>query len=71
MGSDVDVVVLTDQPQRYEAPASWFEAARPNARLVRTASWGPVREQRYRLRSGGGSVAQLATRRREIAVGGE
>lgn len=52
MGSDVDVVVLTDHLERYGPAGRWFQMLRPDARLVRTATWGPVSEQRYRLRSG-------------------
>ncbi len=52
MASDVDFVVLTGQPARLDPAERWFERLRPGARPVRTAAWGPVREQRYRLRSG-------------------
>ena len=52
MGSDVDVVVLTEHLERYAPAQMWFQALRPGARLMRIAAWGPVNEQRYRLRSG-------------------
>jgi len=52
MASDVDVVVLTEHLEQYHPESQWFQTLRPGARLVRTAAWGPVSEQRYRLRSG-------------------
>lgn len=51
MASDVDLMVLTDEPDRL-ANSGWFEILRPGARLVRAINWGPVRERRMRLRSG-------------------
>ena len=51
MGSDVDLMVLTDEPDRV-ADSEWFEILRPGARLIRAMNWGPVRERRMRLRSG-------------------
>lgn len=51
MGSDVDLLVLADEPDRL-ADSGWFEMLRPGARLVRAMNWGPVRERRMRLRSG-------------------
>jgi hypothetical protein len=52
MASDVDLVILTEQPECYDPAERWLQALRPGARLVRTAARGPVQEQRYRLRSG-------------------
>lgn len=52
LASDVDLMLLTVEPVRCSPTTGWFERVRPGSRLVRTASWGPVREQRYRLRSG-------------------
>lgn len=52
VGSDVDVVVLTGDPILCPVDGGWFVGLRPGSRLVRTATWGPVREQRYRLPSG-------------------
>lgn len=52
MASDVDVVVLTERLERYDVAGRWFQTVRPGARLARTRAWGPVLEQRYRLRSG-------------------
>jgi hypothetical protein len=51
MGSDVDIVILTDEPDGL-ADAGWFQVLRPGARLIRSMEWGPVRERRMRLRSG-------------------
>jgi len=51
MASDVDVVVLTADPGT-DSALDWFAGLRPGSRLVRRATWGPVREQRHRLRSG-------------------
>ncbi|WP_432499144.1 nucleotidyltransferase domain-containing protein [Kineococcus gypseus] len=52
MASDVDVVLLLPDAQAHHAASGWFAQLRPGARLVRSALWGPVREQRYRLRCG-------------------
>jgi hypothetical protein len=51
MGSDVDIMILTDEPDRL-AGSEWFQGLRPGARLIRSMEWGPVRERRMRLRSG-------------------
>ncbi len=51
MASDVDLVVLSDNPATLE-DAVWFERLRPGARLIRSKVWGPVRERRYRFASG-------------------
>jgi hypothetical protein len=51
MGSDVDIMILTDEPDRL-ADAGWFQELRPSARLIRSMEWGPFRERRMRLRSG-------------------
>jgi predicted nucleotidyltransferase len=52
MASDVDLVVLTDNPARYTARTDWVSSFAQHARLIRTAQWGPVTERRLRLRSG-------------------
>ena len=51
MGSDVDVVVLTDKPEVYGA---WLGTTSPlaPAQLIRHQQWGPVTEWRLRRRSG-------------------
>lgn len=51
MASDVDLVILTADPDAL-ADTPWFPTLRPGAALIRTMRWGPVRERRYRLRSG-------------------
>ena len=52
MASDVDLVVLTPACARLAADTSWFLRLRPGSRLVRAATWGPLLERRFRLRSG-------------------
>jgi len=51
MASDVDITILTDDPDGLSDDA-WFRTLRPNARLIRSMNWGPVRERRMRLPSG-------------------
>jgi predicted nucleotidyltransferase len=51
MASDIDLVILTDDPDAL-ADSTWFSTLRPGSRLVRSARWGPIRERRYRIRSG-------------------
>lgn len=52
-GSDVDLVVLVDDPARFAPGAAWVpEALGRPARPVRTARWGPVLERRVVLESG-------------------
>lgn len=50
--SDVDVVVLTEEPAAYTECTDWIEELEPGARLVRTGDWGPIVERRLRLPSG-------------------
>ena len=52
MASDVDVMILTEDLDSCSLASGWFEQLRPGSKLVRAATFGPVREQRYRLRSG-------------------
>ena len=51
MASDIDIVMLTDAPNAV-ADACWFRRLQPGSNLVRSALWGPVREKRFRLKSG-------------------
>lgn len=51
MGSDVDVLLLTDDVPAYTGRADWT-AAFGDARLIRSRRWGAVTERRLRLRSG-------------------
>jgi hypothetical protein len=54
MDSDIDVVVLTDDPSPYVIGEEWVAGAvSQNAPVVRTVQWGDVLiERRVRLRSG-------------------
>lgn len=53
MGSDVDLVVLTDDKERYITDDSWVpDAVGEAAQLVRTDDWGPLTERRVVLLSG-------------------
>ncbi|MFU8851608.1 nucleotidyltransferase domain-containing protein [Micromonospora sp. SL1-18] len=49
MDSDVDIVVLTDNP-RYAEPGVWTD--RLGGEVVRLGEWGPLREVRVRCPSG-------------------
>jgi hypothetical protein len=51
--SDVDIVVLTSDKDRYVRDGAWVRhAVGQEAELVRTLEWGPVTERRVRLHSG-------------------
>jgi predicted nucleotidyltransferase len=50
--SDVDLIVLTDDPAAYTESVDWIEGLAPGAVLVRTGDWGPIVERRLRLLSG-------------------
>lgn len=52
MGSDVDVLFLTESPQSHLVGLDFVSAIVPGARVVRAEQWGPVHERRVRLRSG-------------------
>jgi uncharacterized protein len=49
--SDVDLVVLTDDPGRYVQRADWT-AELGSTRIVRTQAWGPLTERRLLLDNG-------------------
>jgi len=51
-GSDVDLVVLTDDPGAYTEHEDWIDELAPGATLVRTADWAAIVERRLRLPSG-------------------
>lgn len=51
MASDVDITILANDPDGL-SDAAWFRVLRPDARLIRSMNWGPVRERRMRLPSG-------------------
>jgi hypothetical protein len=50
--SDVDLVVLTDDPSAYTERDDWVETLAPGAELVRTGDWQAIVERRIRLPSG-------------------
>jgi predicted nucleotidyltransferase len=53
MDSDLDLVVLTVDKQRYRTTTSWVpEAVGRQVKIVRTQSWGPLTEHRVVLQSG-------------------
>jgi hypothetical protein len=49
--SDVDLVLLTDDPAPYLNDDKWLTALTP-AMMMRTKRWGAVVERRFRLESG-------------------
>lgn len=51
MDSDVDVVVITTDTERYVTTEDWIAtaSAAPSAELIRTADWGALTERRVRL----------------------
>jgi hypothetical protein len=52
MASDVDLVLLTSNPDRHCHGLDWATSFDRRARLVREQTWGPLRERRVRLSSG-------------------
>jgi predicted nucleotidyltransferase len=53
MGSDIDIVVLTNEKARYLDDDHWVAVALLEpAEIVRTQDWGPLTERRVRLSSG-------------------
>jgi hypothetical protein len=52
MASDVDLVLLTTDPDRHRDGTRWISGFDPAARVIRDQAWGPLRERRVRLRSG-------------------
>ncbi|QNN51159.1 nucleotidyltransferase domain-containing protein [Nocardioides mesophilus] len=52
MGSDVDLVLLTNNPAKHSRGLDWVVSFDPRAELIRDQMWGPLRERRVRLRSG-------------------
>ncbi len=53
MDSDVDLVILTQDKERYLADSSWVPAAvGERAGILRTQDWGPLTERRIVLPSG-------------------
>lgn len=52
MASDVDLVLLTYDPDKHTRDIGWAISFDRQARLIRDQKWGPLRERRVRLRSG-------------------
>src|SRR3990170_6701751 len=53
MGSDIDIIVLTNPKARYLDDDHWVAMALvESAEIVRTQDWGPLTERRVRLSSG-------------------
>lgn len=53
MDSDLDLVILTVDRQRYLTDDTWVpDAVGQHAEVVRTQDWGPLTERRVVLRSG-------------------
>jgi predicted nucleotidyltransferase len=53
MDSDIDLVILTTEKERYVIADDWVEPALAlDAEVVRRQEWGPVTERRVRLQSG-------------------
>ena len=53
MDSDIDLVVLTLDRDRYVAEEVWIgQAVSHDGDIVRTQEWGPLTERRVRLPSG-------------------
>jgi predicted nucleotidyltransferase len=50
--SDVDLIVLTDEPALYLESEDWIGEFAPGARLLRTGDWGAIVERRLELPSG-------------------
>lgn len=50
--SDVDLVLLTDEPDAFIEGVDWIEVIAPGARLIGTGDWGAITERRLRLPSG-------------------
>jgi predicted nucleotidyltransferase len=53
MTSDIDLVLLTENLQHYVSRTEWIRAATSEeGSIVRSKSWGPMRERRVELASG-------------------
>ena len=52
MSSDIDLLVLVDDPADRLADQRWLSDLVPHSRFVRRRQWGPVTELRRRTRSG-------------------
>ena len=52
LGSDLDLVVLTEALEARAGATAWFTERMPGSRLIRARAWGPLLERRFRLASG-------------------
>lgn len=53
MSSDIDLVLLADEPEVYVAGTDWIRsAAGRSGKIIRSKAWGPLRERRVELPSG-------------------
>jgi hypothetical protein len=50
--SDVDLVLLTNEPSAYTEREDWIAGLAPGATLLRTGDWGAIIERRLLLPSG-------------------
>lgn len=50
--SDVDVVLLTEDPAAYIERSDWVDSLAAGAQLIATRQWGPLTEKRVRLPGG-------------------
>lgn len=49
--SDIDLVLLTEDPAAYTESDDWIEDLAPGGRLIRTGDWGAIIERRLLLPS--------------------
>ena len=52
MGSDVDLVILTERVDEHLADLAFAHRIAPGGRVIRREQWGPMHERRVRLGSG-------------------
>lgn len=52
MGSDLDLVILTERVEQHLADLAFVQGIAPGGRVVRCEQWGPMHERRVRLASG-------------------
>lgn len=50
--SDVDLILLTNDPTAYTGHGDWISRLAPGAKLLRTGDWGAIIERRLLLPSG-------------------
>lgn len=50
MASDVDFVIVSAHFDQLAEDLSWFARLQPGSKLIRSQSWGPLLERRFRLR---------------------